>query len=247
MQSLLALDQIWAGYGRGHILRGLSFEVQKGSTVAVIGPNGAGKTTLLRAITGGARVDRGTITYKGREIQRMLPHQIARLGISHVPQGRHLFGDLTVEENLRVGGHRVRERGRVLERIRSLEDSFPIIRDRATSRARDLSGGQQQMVAIARGLVSEPSLLLLDEPSLGLAPATIDVVADLIAKIQRQGQTVLLAEQNVPLALALADYVYVIGQGTVVAKGPPESIRSHAAVQRAYLGRVAGSVKEVAR
>lgn len=239
MTTLLSVEGVWAGYGRAPVLRGLSLEVPAGTTVAFIGPNGAGKTTLLRTIAGTIRPSQGTILFDGVPIQGKPSHDVVKKGIAHVPQGRHLFSDLTVEENLRAGGYTVASKAELERRIDALAAFFPIIRDRRRETAWKLSGGQQQMVAIARGLMIEPRLMLLDEPSLGLAPAIIDVVADLGATIKTQGKTVLLSEQNVPLALALADVVYLVAQGEVVAHGTPDELRDHPEIRRAYLGRSA--------
>jgi len=242
MTTLLAVEGVWAGYGRAPVLRGLSLEVSAGTTVAFIGPNGAGKTTLLRTIAGTIRPSQGAILFDGVPIQEKPSHDVVKKGIAHVPQGRHLFSDLTVEENLRAGGYTVASKAELERRIDALAEFFPIIRDRRRETAWKLSGGQQQMVAIARGLMIEPRLMLLDEPSLGLAPAIIDIVAELVATIKTQGKTVLLSEQNVPLALALADVVYLVAQGTVVAQGTPDELRDHPEIRRAYLGRSASSV-----
>jgi branched-chain amino acid transport system ATP-binding protein len=236
MAPLLQVEGLTAGYGRGDVLRELSIEVPERTTVSIIGPNGAGKTTLIRCISGVLRPTAGRIALDGDDIAGMRPVELVRRGIMQVPQGRHLFGELTVEENLRLGGHSVRRRIDVQRRIEELADIFPIVRERRDQLAQTLSGGQQQMVAIARGLVSEPRLLLLDEPSVGLAPTIIDDVGALVAQIKAAGCTVLLSEQNVPLALSLADHVHVIANGAVVAHGTPAEIEARDDARRAYLG-----------
>jgi branched-chain amino acid transport system ATP-binding protein len=218
------------------VLRDLSIDVPECSTVSIIGPNGAGKTTLIRCISGVLRPSAGRILLDGEEIAGLRPSELVRRGIMHVPQGRHLFAELTVEENLRLGGHSVRGRIDVQRRIDELVEIFPIVREKRDQPAHTLSGGQQQMVAIARGLVSEPRLLLLDEPSVGLAPAIIDDVGALVARITAAGCTVLLSEQNVPLALSLADHVHVIANGAVAAHGTPAEIEARDDARRAYLG-----------
>jgi branched-chain amino acid transport system ATP-binding protein len=233
---LLRVDAVTAGYGRGSVLRELSIEVPERSTVAVIGPNGAGKTTLMRVVSGVLPAAAGTVTFAGEHIHRLRAEQVVARGVSHVPQGRHLFGGLTVAENLRLGGHSTRRRDDLDQRMRGLCEVFPIVAERRDALAGTLSGGQQQMVAIARGLMSDPRLLLLDEPSVGLAPTVIDDVAELVAGLKEAGRTVLLAEQNVPLAMALADHVYVIAQGTVIAHGTPDEVSGMADIRRAYLG-----------
>ncbi|HEY4280955.1 MAG TPA: ABC transporter ATP-binding protein [Conexibacter sp.] len=233
---LLRVEGLTAGYGRGEVLRDLSIEVAERTTVSIIGPNGAGKTTLIRCVSGALRPSGGRVVFDGEEVTGLRPVELVRRGIMQVPQGRHLFGELTVEENLRLGGHSVRRRIDVERRIEELVEIFPIVRERRGQLAHTLSGGQQQMVAIARGLVCEPRLLLLDEPSVGLAPAIIDDVGALVAQIKAAGCTVLLAEQNVPLALSLADHVHVIANGAVAAHGTPAEIEARDDARRAYLG-----------
>ncbi|HEY0448243.1 ABC transporter ATP-binding protein [Actinophytocola sp.] len=236
---LLQVTGITAGYGRGSVLRDLTIEVPERSVVAVIGPNGTGKTTLLRCVSGVVRPTAGTVALAGEHIHRLRPNAIVARGIAHVPQGRQLFGTLTVAENLRLGGHAARHRDDLDRRMAELCETFPIVAERRDALAGTLSGGQQQMVAIARGLMSDPRLLLLDEPSVGLAPTVIDDVAKLVAGLRESGRTVLLSEQNVPLALALADHVYVIAQGSVIAHGAPGEIGDMAEIRRAFLGMAA--------
>jgi len=238
--TLLRVSQLRAGYGRGDVLQGIDLAVEPNTTVSIIGPNGAGKTTLLRAISGTLRPTGGSIEFDGASILRRSATDIVTRGISQVPQGRHLFGGLTVRENLLLGGHSVRRTTDLEKRIEELTAAFPVVGERLDALAHTLSGGQQQMVAIARGLMPEPKLLLLDEPSVGLAPTIIDDVAALIARLKEAGRTVLLSEQNVPLALSLADRVYVIAQGKVVASGTPAEISAMDDVRRAYLGLAAG-------
>lgn len=234
--TLLQVTGLSAGYGRGNVLRDLTLAVPEHSTVAIIGPNGAGKTTLMRCISGVLTPTAGTITLADEPIHRMRTNDIVTRGVAHVPQGRHLFGSLTITENLRLGGHSVRGKTDLNDRIGQLAETFPIVRDRGDALAQTLSGGQQQMVAIARGLVSNPRLLLLDEPTVGLAPTVIDDVAELVATLKAAGRTVLLSEQNVPLAMAVADEVYVIAQGSVIAHGTPAEIATMDEIRRAYLG-----------
>jgi branched-chain amino acid transport system ATP-binding protein len=237
--ALLQIDGLCAGYGRGTVLHELDLTIREHSTVAIVGPNGAGKTTLMRCISGSLTPSMGTIAFAGQHIERMRANEIARRGISLVPQGRHLFGPLSINENLRLGGHSVRGKTNLDDRIAQLAETFPIVRERGEVLAQTLSGGQQQMVAIARGLVPDPRLLLLDEPSVGLAPTVIDDVAELMTTLRAAGRTVLLSEQNVPLAMSLADEVYVLAQGAVIAHGTPDEVSNMAEVRRAYLGRPA--------
>ena len=234
--DLLGVLDVWGGYGSGDVIRGASFSVPASGVVGLVGPNGAGKTTLLRGISGQFAFRTGQVRYAGRDLGSQRPDRRAHLGIAHVPQGRRLFPDLTVTENLEVacGVFMGREAGR--QRISELAELFPIIAERGRQKAGTLSGGEQQMVAIARGLVGQPRLLLLDEPSLGLAPAFIARVVDLLKDLVATGQTVLLAEQNVGLASALCTHLNVVNRGAVTASGPADEILGGQAMQSVYFG-----------
>jgi branched-chain amino acid transport system ATP-binding protein len=235
--SLLEVEELEAGYGDVIVLRGVSFAVQEGGVAAILGPNGSGKTTTLRAISGVVQT-RGRIELDGQSIAGLSPERVARLGIAHVPEGRGTFAALTVAENLRVGAYR-RGDGQAPKRDieRSLE-WFPRLDERSGERAGNLSGGEQQMLAIARGLMLSPRLLLLDEPSLGLAPVVTRELFGVLGDIAREeGVTVLLVEQNAKLALRLADYAYVLEAGSIVLDGEADRIEQEEAVQHAYLGQ----------
>ncbi len=234
--SLLEVEGVEAGYGDVIVLRDVSFEVEEGGVAAVLGPNGAGKTTVLRAISGIVRPS-GRVSIDGESITGMNPSKIARLGIAHVPEGRGTFGGLTVEENLSVGAYRRRDGNGVRRDRERCYEYFPRLKERGRERAGNLSGGEQQMLAIARALMLQPRLLLLDEPSLGLAPVLTRELFRILGDIAREeGVTMLLVEQNAKLALALADYAYVLEAGRIVLSGEAEKIEDEEAVQHAYLG-----------
>src|SRR5271163_545320 len=234
---MLAVDNLSVSYGGLAALRGLSLNVAEGQFVAIVGPNGAGKTTLFKAISGTVRPSSGTITYEGRDLLAVKPAERAHLGIAHVPEGRQVFAALTVLENLEMGAYSSRGRTaweRNIDRIFAL---FPVLAERRSQLAGTLSGGEQQMLAIGRGIASSPQLLLLDEPSMGLAPAIADLIFDRITALHREdGVTLLLVEQRVAEALESCDYGYVLETGRVVLEGPHESLLADERVKRAYLG-----------
>ena len=223
-------------YGDAPAVWDASLDVGDGELVAVIGPNGAGKTTLVNTIAGLQRAHAGTLRFDGVDLTGVAAHLVCRHGIALVPEGRRLFTRMTVEENLEIGCYRTdARRGRhdTLARVYGL---FPILRERRRQLAGALSGGQQQMVAIGRALMACPRLLLLDEPSLGLAPAVVDHMFEIIRMIHDEGVAILLVEQNVARALAIADRAYVLEEGRVVADGAPAALRAHTRIQEAYLG-----------
>jgi branched-chain amino acid transport system ATP-binding protein len=235
--SLLEVEDLEAGYGDVTVLRGVSFAVQEGQVAAILGPNGSGKTTTLRAISGVVQT-RGRIELDGQSIAGLSPERVARLGIAHVPEGRGTFAALTVAENLRVGAYRRGDDQGIRRDIERCLEWFPRLDERSGERAGNLSGGEQQMLAIARGLMLSPRLLLLDEPSLGLAPVLTRELFGVLGNIAREeGVTVLLVEQNAKLALRLADYAYVLEAGSIVLDGEADRIEQEEAVQHAYLGQ----------
>jgi branched-chain amino acid transport system ATP-binding protein len=231
---MLEVRNLSAGYATGTVLRDVSLTVAKGELLALLGRNGMGKTTLLRAIAGlrpPARTQ-GSVRLAGEEVSALPSHQVARRGVSLVPQGRRVFGSLTVEENLRIVARTAQ--GWDLARV---YDLFPRLVERRRQVAATLSGGEQQMLAIGRSLMTNPGLLLMDEPSEGLAPAVLDLILDRLRRIKLQGQAVLLAEQNVDLALEVADQVCVLGEaGTVAWSGPPATLRDEPAILRELVG-----------
>ncbi len=232
----LRVSDVWAGYEGSLALFGISLEVRAGQVVALVGANGAGKTTTLRAISGLVRPESGQVVFEGRRIDGLKPHQITTLGIAHVPEGRRVFGRLSVLDNLQLGAYVRRdpaERRRNLERVFGL---FPVLYERKNQPAGTLSGGEQQMLAIGRGLMLSPKLLMLDEPSLGLSPKLVDRIFDAVAEIKSQGTTVLLVEQNLAETLELADYGYVLQTGRVVLEGPGPKLLQSELIRSAYLG-----------
>jgi branched-chain amino acid transport system ATP-binding protein len=232
---MLAIDNVVSRYGRIEVVHGVSLTVAAGEIVTLVGSNGAGKTTLLRAISGVQPIAKGTITFEGRPIHRLAPHVRVRLGIAQVPEGRQVFGPLSVEDNLRLGAwaRRGADIGDDLDRVYG---TFPALAEKRTVAAGALSGGQQQMLAIGRALMAAPKLLLLDEPSMGLAPLLVEQILAAIAELRRTGVTVLLVEQNVTAALAIADRAYVIETGRIVLAGESATIAQDPRVREAYLG-----------
>ncbi|MBX5473828.1 MAG: ABC transporter ATP-binding protein [Thermoleophilia bacterium] len=234
MSGLLELRDVEAHYGPVQALRGVSLEVEEGTIVAVLGANGAGKTTTLRAISGTVRRT-GELRFAGQELGRLGPEDTARLGIAHVPEGRGTFAELTVWENLRLGAYT--RRGSIREDVQRVLAYFPWLDDRRHQEAGTLSGGEQQMLALARAFVARPRLLLLDEPSLGLAPVLVTEIFRIIRELnEREGLTVLVVEQNAHIALQLAATAYVLEVGRVALAGPSEELRAHESVRKSYLG-----------
>ncbi len=234
---MLTITSLGVSHGGLRALVDVSLEVGEGEFVTIVGPNGAGKTTLLRAISGTAPSEAGSVVYRGRDLGPLRASERAALGIAHVPEGRRVFPSLTVMENLELGSYR---RGARPDRARSLEtvlELFPILRERRRQAAGSLSGGEQQMLALGRGLMAQPDLLLLDEPSQGLGPRIVELIFETIDRIRRERRlTILLVEQRVVEALELCDRGYVLETGRVVLAGPREALLADARVQRAYLG-----------
>jgi branched-chain amino acid transport system ATP-binding protein len=233
--ALLELDALRARYGAVPALHGLSLTVGEGSFVALLGANGAGKTTTLRAISGLVRKT-GEVVFGGQRISRVSPERIARLGIAHVPEGRGAIAELSVRENLRLGAHL--RRGRTVERdLETVYGYFPILEERQGQPAGALSGGQQQMLVLGRALMTQPKLLMLDEPSLGLAPLVVREIYGVLARLNREhGLTVLVVEQNASVALESSSHAYVLEVGRVALEGPSAQLRRQESVRRAYLG-----------
>jgi branched-chain amino acid transport system ATP-binding protein len=236
---MLKIEGLRAGYKGTEALHGISLEIRQGTIVAAVGANGAGKSTLINTLSRLVDVNAGAITFDGQDIVRMSAPEVVELGIVQVPEGRQLFSALTVTENLRLGFHRLRRhRASALfrERLDYVYDLFPKLKERADQRAVTLSGGEQSMVAIGRALMADPKLLLLDEPSLGLAPIVVERMFNVLQVLRRSGLTILLVEQHADEALALSDYGYVLSVGNIAAEGTGESLRNHESIQQAYLG-----------
>ena len=233
---MLSVQAISAGYGRVGVLRDVTFDVSEGQVVSVVGANGAGKSTLVKVISGMLRPSEGRISFGGEDITDLPAHQIVLRGIVHVPEGRRLFADMTVYENLLLGSTHPGARARRAEGLEQVYRLFPILRERDTQLARTLSGGEQQMVAIARGLMARPRLLILDEPSLGLAPRIVVEIFGVIRALNRDGLTVLLIEQNVKHSLAVANRGIVIETGRVTLADSAAALLDNEHTRRAYLG-----------
>lgn len=234
--SLLSVEAIDVYYGDLQALRSVSLTLNQGQVVAVLGPNGAGKSTLLRSISGMVRCRAGHIAVNGRRLDGMPAFRVADVGVAHVPEGRRIFADLTVRENLLLGSYRAEARKSRPEALNLVFELFPHLRERQGQLGGTLSGGEQQMLAVGRALMQKPVLLMLDEPSLGLAPTIITELYGKLAEIKAMGVSVLLVEQQAAQALRLADYCYVLSTGAVVASGPPSQVASQDAVREAYLG-----------
>ena len=240
--TMLTIHGLRSGYGKIEVLRDVDMKVEQGQIVTLIGANGAGKTTLLKTISGLLRATAGTIEFKGKSIARSPTHKIVSFGISHVPEGRAILKRMTVLDNLRMGAYARRDRDREIEvDIGAAFARFPVLAERRAQMAATLSGGEQQMLAIARALVARPRLLLLDEPSLGLAPKFVTRIFETLRELKREGKTILLVEQNARKALQIADKAYVMERGRIVLSGSGESLLNDDTVQRTYLGRHAAT------
>jgi branched-chain amino acid transport system ATP-binding protein len=233
---MLELRDVHVQYGNIRSLQGVSLRVAEGELIALIGSNGAGKTTTLRTISGLLRPSPGTITFEGNEIHRATTDRIVGLGISHCPEGRRIFGSLTVRENLVLGAVSRSDQVAIAADQEMVFELFPLLKERLRQAGGTLSGGEQQMLAIGRALMSRPRLLLLDEPSLGLAPLMVERIFETIAVLKRQGRTILLVEQNVHHALDVADRAYVMETGRITLEGPADVLRRDPQVERSYLG-----------
>lgn len=231
-EKLLEVKDLVAHYGKTQVLNGISLDVPEGMIVALVGANGAGKSTLLRVISGLIRPTLGAVWFMGNRIDRVPGHEIAKLGIAHVPEGRRLFAKMSVLDNLKIGSRDVKRMNTVMERV---FQHFPVLKERIKQRVGTLSGGEQQMLAIGRGLMAEPKLLLLDEPSLGISPMMTMEIAQIIVEINRRGTTILLAEQNARLALKLSQKGYVLETGLVALAGNIEELVRNDAVKKLYL------------
>jgi branched-chain amino acid transport system ATP-binding protein len=235
-QAMLVLDRVTAGYGSFQALFDISLNVNAGEAVAVIGPNGAGKSTLMRAISGMIPHWSGTLTMEGRSLDSVKPHQIVELGIAHVPENRRLFPRMTVEDNLRLGAFSPLVRAKCEEQLDFVFTLFPRMAERRNQMAGTMSGGEQQMCAIGRALMSGPKLLLMDEPSAGLAPVVVEQVFDLVRDIRERGYTVLIVEQQVEQVLQVVDRAYLLEAGSIIDSGRSQDLRQSENIRKSYMG-----------
>jgi branched-chain amino acid transport system ATP-binding protein len=234
---VLEIKNITVSYDIATALWDISLSVHERKIVSIVGSNGAGKSTTLKTISGVVHPKSGTISLNDQRIDQLPPHQIARMGISHVPEGRRIFPYLSVIENLRMGALPLKDQKLAEQLLENVFELFPILKERQDQAGGTISGGQQQMLAIGRGLMSDPKILLLDEPSLGLAPIIVDAVFDVVLQLNRQGQTILLVEQNAYLSLEVAQYAYVLEVGRIVLEGEAHKLIDDPHVKKAYLGR----------
>ncbi|MHB8084504.1 MAG: ABC transporter ATP-binding protein [Dehalococcoidia bacterium] len=233
---MLELKNVWVKYGKVVAVRKLTLTVNKGDFITILGANGAGKSSTLNAISGLSKIKKGEIRFKGEKINGLKPGKIASRGIIQIPEGRKLWPLMTVMENLEIGSYLCKDKKRVHESLEKVLILFPMLKEKLHSKARELSGGQQQMVAIARGLMAVPELLMLDEPSLGLSPLLRQQLAEKIKEISREGETIILVEQNARLGLMLANYGYVMENGQLVLQGKTGELMQDEGVRKAYLG-----------
>ena len=234
--ALLELDNVHSYYGYIHALKGISIYVDEAEIVSLIGGNGAGKSTTLKTISGVLHPRHGTIHMGGEDLAKLKPHEIVQKGIVQVPEGRRIFGRLSVTENLEMGAYTLNNKQRLSTNMEKVFQMFPRLKERRTQLGGTLSGGEQQMLAMGRALMADPKILLLDEPSMGLAPVLVDSIFDTIQELHHQGTTILLVEQNARAALAVADRGYVLQTGTIVLSGNAAELRANEMVQKAYLG-----------
>ncbi|KRN94441.1 ABC transporter ATP-binding protein [Pediococcus stilesii] len=233
---MLTVNDLSVNYGVINAVKKVSFEIDEGEIVSLIGSNGAGKTTILKTISGLLRPKNGEITYLGTNIKRHGAPRIVAEGISQVPEGRHIFPGMSVKENLQMGAFLIKNKAKIKANLDEIFERFPILKDRINQDAATLSGGEQQMLAMARALMAKPKLILLDEPSMGLSPIFINEIFDIIQKINQQGTTVLLIEQNAKKALSISDRAYVLASGEVKMTGSGKELLANVEVQKAYLG-----------
>ena len=234
--AMLTVENLNVYYGMIHALKDVSFQVDEGEIVALIGANGAGKTTTLQTVSGMLQAKSGSVHFENQDITKMPSHRIVQLGISHVPEGRRMFANLTVYENLRMGAYTRKDKKEIEESLARVYERFPRLKERTRQLAGTLSGGEQQMLAMGRALMSNPRLLLLDEPSMGLSPLLVSEIFDIIESISKQGVTILLVEQNAKKALSIADRGYVLETGSIVMEDSAQALLNNEDIKKAYLG-----------
>lgn len=234
--AMLEVKDLEVYYGVIQAIKGVSFEVNKGEVIALIGANGAGKTTILHTITGLLSPKKGSVIYEGTDITKIPAHKIVSLGMAHVPEGRRVFADLSVYENLKMGAYTRKDKGEIEESLERVYTRFPRLKERKNQMAGTLSGGEQQMLAMGRALMSKPKIILMDEPSMGLSPILVNEIFDIIQEVSKSGTTVLLVEQNAKKALSIADRAYVLETGKIVLDGKAEDLLNDDSIKKAYLG-----------
>lgn len=234
--AMLEIKDLKVSYGMIQAIKGISFEVNKGDVIALIGANGAGKTTILHTITGLLNADSGSVTYEGKDITRMPGHKIVSMGIAHVPEGRRVFANMTVLQNLKLGAYTRKDKAEIAETLEMVYTRFPRLKERKNQLAGTLSGGEQQMLAMGRALMSHPQIILMDEPSMGLSPIFVNEIFDIIEEVSKSGTTVLLVEQNAKKALSIADRAYVLETGNIVLDGKASELLDNDSIKKAYLG-----------
>ena len=234
--AMLEIKDIEVFYGVIQAIKGISFEVNEGEVIALIGANGAGKTTTLQTITGLLQPKKGSIIFEGKDIAKVPAHKIVSLGMAHVPEGRRVFAELTVYENLKMGAYTRKDKAEIQETLQMVYQRFPRLEERKNQLAGTLSGGEQQMLAMGRALMSRPKLIVMDEPSMGLSPIFVNEIFDIIREVSESGTTVLLVEQNAKKALSIADRAYVLETGSITLEGEADKLLHDESVQKAYLG-----------
>ena len=234
--AMLEIKDLEVYYGMIQAIKGVSFEVDKGEVIALIGANGAGKTTILHTITGLLAPKKGTVTFEGQNITKVPGHKIVSMGMAHVPEGRRVFANLTVLQNLKLGAYTRKDKKEIDETLEMIYKHFPRLEERKNQLAGTLSGGEQQMLAMGRALMSKPQIILMDEPSMGLSPIFVNEIFDIIKEVSKSGTTVLLVEQNAKKALSIADRAYVLETGNIVMEGRADTLLNDDSVKKAYLG-----------
>ena len=234
--AMLEVKDLEVYYGMIQAIKGISFEVNQGEVIALIGANGAGKTTTLHTITGLLSPKKGSVLFEGQDITKVPAHKIVSMGMAHVPEGRRVFSQLSVYENLKLGAYTRKDRSNIDKELQSIYERFPRLAERKNQLAGTLSGGEQQMLAMGRALMSKPSIVLMDEPSMGLSPILVNEIFDIIESISKSGTTVLLVEQNAKKALSIADRAYVLETGNVVLEGNAKDLLENDSIKKAYLG-----------
>lgn len=234
--AMLEIKDLEVYYGMIQAIKGVSFEVDKGEVIALIGANGAGKTTILHTITGLLAPKKGTVTFEGQNITKVPGHKIVSMGMAHVPEGRRVFANLTVLQNLKLGAYTRKDKKEIDETLEMIYKHFPRLEERKNQLAGTLSGGEQQMLAMGRALMSKPQIILMDEPSMGLSPIFVNEIFDIIKEVSKSGTTVLLVEQNAKKALSIADRAYVLETGNIVMEGKADTLLNDDSVKKAYLG-----------